>query len=163
MAHHSITVKSVIGSSGEGGKSQKTIRGSKRTSSSTYFREKRSGKTLQMIQNIRQLNIGGGLNMMSGGAVPALAVAREVAAIANQAVNIYSQFMEAKTGEGMKYHNMRQGISIITNPMGFAKTAVWDNYILGQMVVNRQNQSLEYDKQLTGSLINGKLYQSGTI
>ena len=164
MANHTITVKSRHkgGTGGAGGKGGLIEKTGKKTSTLEFFQNKNSlgAKTIRGIQMARQLNVGAAVSSMGGGASMALAVAQEAGSMLRQGFNIYASIMEAKSGETMRYHNLRQGVRAMTQPISFLKTGLFDYGIVAPLQINRQNQMLEYDRQLTGSLINGRLYQT---
>ncbi len=105
-----------------------------------------------------------GMKLMSGAKKLApLMLAKAVLKTAEKGVNIYSTVMMAKSGDTIQYENLNKKMSLIANPGAFAKKAVWEYGILEPMKVARENEKLEYNRQLTGSLIYSKRNQSNTL
>lgn len=109
-----------------------------------------------MVSGIKKTNaLFSSGKIPTGGAVIALAMA--AAQLAEKTVGIYSNFMESKTGEAMRYHNLRQTMNIIARPGSFLKQAIWDYGVVAPMRINRQNEMLNYNRELTGSVIHSKV------
>lgn len=163
MAHHSITVRNV-NSGGNNSSSQnknpKVINFGKRTSATTQFREKNNlgNKVLRGIRIGRTLNVGSAVGMLGGGAGMAVAVGQEVIATMKAGTNFYADVMKAKSGETMLYHNFKQGINMMTNPLGYVKEYAMARFVYGPLETNRKNQELDYNRRLTGNLIHSKAY-----
>lgn len=92
--------------------------------------------------------------------IPSLSLAMEVA---QRSVNMTTNILEAKTGNTMRYSNIRATASILTNPVGALKTAIWDYGIIKPMEIARQNEALNYDRQLTGNVIYSGNKQKGVF
>lgn len=143
MANHTITVVTK-GGGGGGGKNNikdKIDKGNK---------NKING--VRLIRNIMKANP---ITM-----IPALALTME---ISKTAINMTSNIFEAKTGNTMRYSNIRATASMITNPFGALKTAIWDYGIIKPMQIARQNETLNYDRQLTGNVIYSGNKQKGVF
>lgn len=84
------------------------------------------------------------------------------ASIAGAGINVYSSVMSAATGEEMRYSNLKALTNSIINPVGFIARAV-SAAIVGDLQVERKNQELEYQRQLTGNLIYSRKFINGTF
>lgn len=168
MANHSVEIR-YINKGSQGGRSGNEVeRQGKRTSATHQFQKKSStasglaGNIVKGIRTVRTFGTTATLGSF-GGKTPVIAVAQELARVTKQGINVYASLQSAKTGERMKYHNMKQGASAFFNPIGFVKNMVWENGILRNMEVARENIMLEYDRQLTGDLIYSKNTQNTII
>ena len=163
MANHTITVINQ-GGSGNGGNSKGDGNVTKNGKSSSIIRhlEKKSmgQKVVNGIRISKRLSNG---RILPTGSIPALAIATATVAGIGVGINIYSSIGNAKTGETMKYHNLKQGYNLFAKPFSYAKKAVWDYGYLAPMRIARQNETLNYDRQLTGNLILSKNYNNGTF
>ena len=87
--------------------------------------------------------------------------------VALQAAKVITDFsanyMEAKTGDSMRFHNMKSMAGFLANPFSTAKTLIWDYSIIEPMRLARQNESLNYDRQLTGNVIYSGNKQKGVF
>jgi len=165
MANHTITIINQGGGTQSGGSSN-SQRTQSRTSSGTHFKSKSSNIGRKIIQGVRvgrTLNIGSAAGMFGGGVGIAIAIGQEVANAAKQGANLYANVMSAKTGEMMRYSNFKNKVNMVTNPFGVAKQAIWDYGVLESMKIARQNETLNYDRQLTGNLILAKNYNNGSF
>ena len=163
MANHTITVISQNNGSGnQDGRSSNIQRIPKATSVKSNF-EKRSSK--QNIINGMRINKSSLKKAVSAtaGIAPALAIVGMVAKASEASYSIYSSVMMSKTGEKMKYHNINQGYSMATNPISYFKKSIWNYGILKPMEIARQNEILDYDRQLTGNVILSGSQQKGTF
>lgn len=77
-------------------------------------------------------------------------------------VNIYTSINAAATGEELNNNNLLAIANAFLSPVSFAKDVAIQT-VLGNLRVNRQNQSLEYQRQLTGNLIFSKSFSDGTF
>jgi hypothetical protein len=50
-----------------------------------------------------------------------------------------------------------------TNPISYFKKSIWNYGILKPMEIARQNEILDYDRQLTGNVILSGSQQKGTF
>ena len=141
MANHTITIisKGSRGSQGEDD-SLRTGTSNKITSAAGKKKNKPSGT-----------------KPMSAASKVALAVA-----IAGTGINVYSSVMSAATGEEMRYSNLKALTNSIINPVGFVARAV-SSAIVGDLTVERKNQELQYQRQLTGNLIYSRKFINGTF
>lgn len=167
MANNTVEVRfSKVVSNGENG--NQIIKQGKTTSSLTQFSNKSQGASglagniVKGIRTIRTFNVTSTLGSF-GGATPAVAIAQEITRGVKQAVGLYIDYQTASTGETMKYHNMRQTMNAITNPGQFIKKAIWEEGVLRNLEIARQNTALDYERQLTGNLYYAKLTQHNMI
>lgn len=166
MASHSIDVR--YNAQGGGRDNNSVVRSGKKTSALSQFGGKSSsssglgGNIVKGIRTIRTANISATLGAF-GGAVAPIAIAQEVVRTIKTVVDVYASVQTAKTGEKMKYRNMKQGMNIVSNPMNFMKNAIWENGYLRNLEIARENVMLEYNRQLTGDLIYSKNTQNTNI
>lgn len=167
MANNTIEVKfSKIVSNGENG--NQVVNQGKTTSSLTQFSNKSQGASglagniVKGIRTIRTFNVTSTLGSF-GGATPAIAIAQEVTRTVAKGVGLVLNYQVASTGETMRYHNSKQALNILTNPTGFIKSAIWENGILKNLEIARQNTALDYERQLTGNLYYAKQTQHNMI
>lgn len=73
-------------------------------------------------------------------------------------VSFYAGALEAKTGESTNMRNMVAGVRRYTAPLSYAKMAFWDSMVINPMRIARQNESLNYQRELTGDLIFSKSF-----
>ena len=71
--------------------------------------------------------------------------------------------MEAKTGNSMVYSNTRNRVSMILHPMSYGIKKIWDYGVLERLRVARENESLNFSRELTGNLIFSKNYSNGVF
>ena len=105
-----------------------------------------SGKTKALLKRLSPV----------GSAGISLAVATRIG------VNTYATIASAATGDEMKYSNLQSLANAVTNPVGFAATVIKQS-VLERMVVARQNESLNYQRQLTGDLVYSKKFNTGAF
>ena len=166
MANNSIEIR--VTRYGNQDNGNQVIRDGRPTSATTQFGKKSStssglgGNVVKGIRTLRTFNVTSTLGAFGGASAP-IAVAQELVRTAKTVVDIYASVQTAKTGEKMKYHNMKQTMNIIANPIGFMKSAIWEQGYLRNMEVSRENIMLEYNKQLTGNLIYSKNTQNYNI
>ena len=168
MANHSVEIR-YINKGSQGGRSGNEVeRQGKRTSATHQFQKKSStasglaGNVVKGIRTVRTFETTATLGAF-GGKTSVIAIAQEVARTAKQGIDVIATIQSAKTGERMKYHNIKQGASAFFDPIGFVKSMVWENGILRNMELARENIMLEYDRQLTGDLIYSKNTQNTII
>lgn len=89
--------------------------------------------------------------------VPAIAIA---VGSSKATYKIYKTIDVAKSGEAMKWRNLDQNISALVRPINYFKTAIYNEGYLRNLQLSRQNEMLEYNKKLTGSLVYSQLYQN---
>ena len=147
MANHTITV---ITKSGNGGGSSAGGKNNIKDKIDQNKKHKING--VKIARNIIKSNP---IAML-----PALALTMEVA---QRTINMTTNILEAKTGNAMRYGNIRATASILTNPFGALKKTLWDGLIIQPMVIARQNENLNYDRQLTGNVIYSGNKQKGVF
>ena len=152
MANHTITVINKSGGSGNGGGGTKPSGKTNQKDKMEKIGDKKKVNGVRLFRNIIRMNP---IAML-----PTLQLSMEVA---NQGVNMVTNILEAKTGNTMTYNNIRAKSSILTNPVGAIKTAVWDYGIIKPMQLARQNETLNYDRQLTGNVIYSGNKQKGVF
>lgn len=151
MANHTITVINKSGGNGNGGGT--------RAKGKTNF-EDGINKTFSK----RAIN---GIQTAKG--VSTLSILKKVAPafltleMVKTGINLTTNILEAKTGNTMRYSNIRSAVSLISNPLSMGKTLIWDYGIIQPMVLARQNENLNYDRQLTGNIIYSGNKQKGVF
>lgn len=168
MANHSVEIR-YINKGSQGGRSGNEVeRQGKRTSATHQFQKKSStasglaGNIVKGIRTVRTFGTTATLGSF-GGKTPVISIAQELTRGVKQVIDVHVSLQSAKTGERMKYHNFKQGASAVLNPTNFLQNMVWENGILRNMEVARENITLEYDRQLTGDLIYSKNTQNTII
>lgn len=146
MAKHTITI---INRGGDGSKSK--------TSATTN--KKKSGVSGKNKQNLSFGKKGLGKGLKAAGGLAYVYAAIKATKIG---VNIYASVNSAATGEELNNNNLLAFANAFFNPVGFAKDVVVQN-VLGNLVVQRQNRALEYQRQLTGNLSFSKNFNDGTF
>jgi hypothetical protein len=159
MAHHTITIRTE-GGAGGGTNVGKPTSAKSQVQNKAHDSLRKISKAIRMASN---LDIGGALSMSSKGAGSVLSAIQTGAMAVSKGVNLYSDVMQAKTGDSIKYHNLRQGVSRITNPISYLKQSIWEYGYLEPMRIDRQNESLNYNRQLTGNVIYSGKYQKGVF
>jgi hypothetical protein len=140
MANHTITViNKNAGSGGSGGGGSKSKK-KKSTSSLEKFK----------MKNIRIDKI------------KATGTAAIAAAVISSTANTFFSIGAAATGEEMKYSNYRATLGAVINPVGFMANYV-KRATLDEQKIDRQNISLNYQRQLTGSLVYSEKFNNGTF
>ncbi len=170
MANHTITIVNRMGGGGAGG-GDGTARQSNvsKTNSATSIKKKLEDKNskksgiLKAIKIGRNLNVGSAVGLMGGGAGMAVAVAQEMGSTLRQGTDLYANYMTSRTGETMRYHNLKQRVNVLTKPVSFAKQAIWDYGVVAPMEIARQNENLNYQRQLTGNMVFSKTFQNSTF
>jgi hypothetical protein len=176
MANHTITVINKSGGVGNGGRSGLPSNGGSSPSSiifktlnKTSFQEQIEKKSFNgkgIINGIRigrTLNVGSAIGMFGSGASTAVATAQEISKTVEKGVGIYTSVMEAKTGNSMVYSNTRNRVSMILHPMSYGIKKIWDYGVLERLRVARENESLNFSRELTGNLIFSKNYNNGVF
>jgi len=77
------------------------------------------------------------------------------------AVGIHTALNEARTGNTVANYNKRQGMNLLTNPIGFSIKSAWEYGVLQPKIIERQSEMLMYDRRLTGNIIYGEGKQRG--
>ena len=77
-------------------------------------------------------------------------------------INTFATVGSAATGDEMRYSNMQALTNMITNPLGFATNTIKQSIING-LIIERQNESLNYQRQLTGELVYSKKFNTGAF
>lgn len=166
MANNTIEVQIKFGKSGEN--NNQVFKESKSTSSLAQFSKKSSGASglggnvVKGIRTVRTFSITSTLGTF-GGAGPTIAVAQEIARTSKKVHGIVLDYQVAASGETMRHHNSKQGMNLMTNPFGYVKSAIWENGILKNLEIARQNTVLDYNRQLTGNLYYMKRTQHNMI
>ncbi len=167
MANHTITVINQNagsgGSGGGGGSTSKIVKTGSTTSITKQLDAKSNNKfnIMKSLKIAKNLDVGQALSSTGSGMAGAVATAVMVAKTTQQVVDVYSTYMTAKSGETMKYHNLKQTYKMFTSPISYIKSAVWDYGIIAPMEISRQNESLNYQRQITGNIIHSKSFQNG--
>lgn len=140
MANHTITViNKNTGSGGSGGAGSRTKK-KKETSTLEKFK----------MKNIRKDK------------AKALGAAAIASAVVSTTANTFFSIAAASTGEEMKYSNYRASLGAVINPVGFMVNYV-KRATLDEQKIDRQNISLNYQRQLTGSLVYSQKFNNGTF
>lgn len=166
MANHSIDVR--LTQQGNGGQNENLVRSGKKTSALSQFTNKSAtsrglgGNVVKGIRTIRTFNVTSTLGAFGGATIPT-AIAQEIVRGAKRVVDIYASVQIAKTGEKMQWRNNKQLMNVVANPIGFMKSAVWENGYLRNLEIARENVMLEYNRQLTGDLIYSKNTQHNIL
>jgi hypothetical protein len=103
----------------------------------------------------------GGLGAVGGGlkyAGIAGAIAYAGVSTANKIIDIALQVRSASTGEQITIGNIKRVKSYILNPIQYAKDSIWSQGFIQQKIIDRQNQSNDYYRELTGMAIVGNQY-----
>lgn len=151
MANHTITVVTKGGGGGGGG-------GTKAKGKTNF--EEGINKTFSK-RAVNGIQTAKGISTM--GMIKKIAPAFLTLEVAKTAINMTTNILEAKTGNTMKYNNIRSAVSLITNPLSFGKALIWDYAIVQPMIIARQNEALNYDRQLTGNVIYSGNKQKGVF
>lgn len=83
-------------------------------------------------------------------------------AVATTGANAYFSIAAAATGENIKYNNYKAMLSGLLNPVGLAANMI-KRATVDQLSIDRQNISLNYQRQLTGSLVYSQKFNNGTF
>jgi len=167
MANHSIDVRYTQQTS-NGGNNNSIVRSGKSTSALNQFTKKSAtskglgGNIVKGIRTLRTAKITTALGSFGGATAP-IAIAQEIVRSAKMIVDIYANVQTARTGEKMKYRNMKQAMNVIADPVNFVKSALWENGYLRNLELTRENTMLEYNRQLTGDLIYSKNTQHNIL
>ncbi|NCU40115.1 hypothetical protein EOL99_04495 [Candidatus Falkowbacteria bacterium] len=157
MANHTIEI---INRAQQKGQSNNLSENQKKTSvKNQIVNKQQNSRTSQVNSGTRPSTI-----KRVGGALLALAGAKQVVKSTRKVNAIYADFMGAKTGETMRSENMKAGAQLVTQ--GFITTAkqfFWDYGVVEAMRINRQNEQLNYDRELTGNIILSKTYNKGVF
>lgn len=148
MANHTITIlnRNVGGSSQERGQSRI---GTSNKKTSAY--NKKTGKVIGVKPGAK-----------SKAYLKAAAKVAVALAAAKVGVNIYTSVMSAATGEEMKYSNTKALANSIINPLGFIKQAI-EARVISDLQIERANEQLNYQRQLTGNLVYSRKFINGTF
>ena len=79
-----------------------------------------------------------------------------------EGVSLYSSVYEASSGESIRSNNLKTQASILLDPLNFA-TSMAKQSFLNNLRINRANQALNYQRQLTGELAFSKSLNDGTF
>ena len=113
------------------------------------------------------LKVGSKLTSSSAGALGAvgvsLAVINLVGTTVKKGTNIYTQVKSASSGDTIKYHNLNKRTSRFWSPISTAIGDIWQYGIITPMELKRENQVVEYNRRLTGSLIDTREINKGVF
>jgi len=152
MAKHTITVihRTVGGNARAQSKEKKTSATKKTTTTKTANKVKPS-----MVVEKPQTNHFAKF-------AKGFAVYKGVSKVVQQGINIGATIYEAASGESMRVANIKARTNAILNPLEFMASAAQQT-ILETLRVNRANQALNYQRQLTGELAFSKSLNDGTF
>jgi hypothetical protein len=74
----------------------------------------------------------------------------------------YFSIAAASSGEEMKYNNYKATLGAVLNPVGFLSNYV-KRATIDEQKINRENTSLNYQRQLTGNLVYSQKFNNGTF
>lgn len=161
MAKHTITIiqrgRGGSGGSGDDSYQNKLTYTPKKTASTKKIEEpKVSNKNIQSFSFSKQ-GIKPFVKSFAG-----IAAIKQAQRLVNGGINIYATINEASTGEIINNSNLRTTAQFITNPLSVAKDAVIFGFLESKRVA-RANESLNYQRQLTGNLAFSKNFNDGTL
>lgn len=141
MANHTITVVN----RGSGG----------RRESNTSSKNKFKNKQVDLKVFNKTKSFASRLSKVGG-------VAAAAAITARVGINTYANISSAATGDEMRYSNLQFITNSITNPIGFVSSMLRAS-LVDSLRINRQNESLNYQRQLTGDLSYSKKFNTGAF
>jgi hypothetical protein len=152
MAKHTITVihKTVGGNARAENKNKKTS-GDKKNSNSSNVKKIKPGMAINKT-------LGSHFDKFAKGFFTYKIISKSI----QEGVNLGSTIYEAASGETIRASNIRAQSNILFDPLGFA-TSVAKQSFLGNLRINRANQALNYQRQLTGELAFSKSLNDGTF
>ena len=154
MAKHSITIYNRLEGEGTAEKTQKTT-----AATTILLSTKVSNKNMPAVATFRSASPTVKRFATFGGS---LAVFQATKKIIQTGVNVVATINEAATGDAIASNNARAKANLILNPISSARDIIIESY-LGNLRVQRQNRSLEYQRQLTGNLAYSKSFNNGTF
>ena len=80
----------------------------------------------------------------------------------SKGIDIYATINEAATGETLRANNLRAQSNALLNPVSFVTKYAVESF-LGNLRTKRINESLDYQRQLTGNLAFSKNFNDGTF
>ena len=135
-------------------------RAEKPTSSKSQFAHKPS-RALKFLNIASSLNVSGAISLAGGGLSSTMASINTAKNTARKGAGIYFDYATASSGEDMRYQNKKNMLNIALKPLSFMKTLAWDYMILAPMSNARQNETLEYNRQLTNNVAFSRSMQKG--
>ena len=82
--------------------------------------------------------------------------------LAKAAIDVFSTIGDAATGNSLYYNNIKSKANLVLDPLGSIKEIALQS-IVGNLRIQRENISLEYQRQLTGSLAFSRKTSNGTF
>jgi hypothetical protein len=127
------------------------VRQSQRTKD--YERKKLSQTYAQVrfLQNPNLYSIGG---MIGGDVGLGFAIAHKSVQILKQGIDLGADIYSASTGETMRVSNFKNVLARISNPYQLVDDVI--GATINSLKVRRENYSLNYNRELTGNVINYK-------
>lgn len=160
MANHTITI--INNGNASSGRSGSANQNQSSTSARGQFITKKR-PMFRWAEMDKEFGSGSNPSTMGSGAVVAMASIKLTGAMVQTGINIYASYQEAKSGEKIKYDNMRAVTNYIFHPMSFVKQSIWDYGVIRNMELKRENETLNYQRQLTGNVIYAKNYNNGSF
>lgn len=149
MANHTITIINKGSSNAQSQNNNSRMESSdKKTSASS----KKKNKSSAIKPGTKKIPKG-----IKAGAKIAAAMA-----ITQAGINIYADTLSAATGEEMRASNIKTMAGALINPIGFGLKYL-EASTLGDLRVQRANQQLNYQRQLTGNLVYSRKFINGTF
>lgn len=154
MAAHTITIYQSKGGNAKAEKSPKA------TSASNNISKKGvANKNIPSFSINKQI-MNKALSFVGlGGAALTLQYAKK---LVNTGVEAFTTINAAATGNEISNNNIKTRANIILNPLSTARDIIIESY-LGNLRVQRQNETLNYQRQLTGNLVYSKTFNNGTF
>ena len=135
-------------------------RAPKATSAKNQF-VNRYRKGLKFVNIASSLNVSGAISMAGGGVGLTMATLNTSKSSLQRGTNLYFDYMTASSGEDMRYQNKKNLIGLMVNPVSTAKKFFWDYGILETKRIARQNEMLDYNRQLTNNVAFSRSMQKG--
>lgn len=118
-------------------------------------------KGLKFVNITSSLNVSGAISMAGGGVGLTMATLNTGKSTMQKGTNIYFDYMTASSGEEMRYQNKKNFLNLVLNPISTGKKFIWDYGILETQRVARQNEMLNYNRQLTNNVAFSRSMQKG--
>jgi hypothetical protein len=155
MASHTITIYRR--------KSPREAKGQKTTISTSalnnLIKNANSSRNIPSISFNKQI-FGRGISLNGlGGAAAVIFGAKKTI---STGVNVFTTINSAASGEEISNNNLKAATNLILNPVQSARDILVQRF-LGDLRVQRQNESLNYQRQLTGNLVYSKNFNNGTF
>jgi hypothetical protein len=152
MAKHTITViHRTMGGNSRVESKIKNTSAQKKTSTSKIANKVKPSAIVEKPETNNMLKFSKGL-------IAYKAITKSI----QQGVNIYATIYEASSGEYMRTSNIRAKANALLNPISYLQTVAVQSFLETKRV-SRFNQSLEYQRQLTGELAFSKSLNNGTF